>query len=680
MACSKRRSSKARGRRTSLLAGPLFGVALSACSSREPEVLPPLGEVIIAVDTDVPVPSLAGRLRVDLFTKEGTWFQSRDIARTNAVDWPLSFSVYSDDLHADKVVLVRLRAYPEGAVRDYRGERFAARTAYAPRTAAKSLRELCSSAPELAVGEELILRRGRDLLTGYVPDGSCTQAPLGGSVAAKVQITTAGAYRLGSVATFPAGIATSVFLRTRCEDPASQIACAGAGQPTGPGGVSFNVLSSVSVRLDPGTYYLLSGGYDDNPADVTLQAVAESAGAPLRASDAAASPSPEPRYFEGGRDITRSDEPEPRVAIDRLLLVRVRAGVVAMARVTLRGACLGTMARLSQAGSFHDPVIDEAETCVGAEAIREPLREEPLGAKASTLGQSVQGTFPGGGPACPAGAAGADPVCIPAGIFRLGSPIEGPERAAVMGRFWMDRNEVTVGRWRAAMDTGFRSPDATPLENNAALATSSRSGSACSWSVDPRSGAEARESFALSCVSWNAARAFCRFNGGDLPTEAQWTYAATVAGREHQTAFPWGGEASLSAPCSRAVFGRNDTSPSGPTGPEVACLADGYGPLPVNARAGIDGDVTPTYGIIGLGGGVGEWTLDAYQPYASACWNAVSLRDPACLEDDAPARSALGRGWADALGDIRLRKAHGRPATPVSSVGFRCAYVEETTR
>lgn len=94
----------------------------SACNGREQ--LPPLPEVLVVVDTDLPVPLVASRLRIDLYAEDGTWFDSNDIARPSPSEWPASFSIYSDDDSRAKNVWVRLRAYPEGRQTDYRGERF----------------------------------------------------------------------------------------------------------------------------------------------------------------------------------------------------------------------------------------------------------------------------------------------------------------------------------------------------------------------------------------------------------------------------------------------------------------------------------------------------------------------------------------------------------------------------
>ena len=85
---------------------------------------PALPEVLVVVDTNLPVPLVAGRLRVDLYSEDGTWFDTSDFGRPDRRAWPASFGVFSDDESRERRVWVRLRAYPEGAVDTYEGERF----------------------------------------------------------------------------------------------------------------------------------------------------------------------------------------------------------------------------------------------------------------------------------------------------------------------------------------------------------------------------------------------------------------------------------------------------------------------------------------------------------------------------------------------------------------------------
>jgi formylglycine-generating enzyme required for sulfatase activity len=77
------------------------------------------------VSTDAPVPAVVSRLRIDVFADD-RWIESRDAPLRSASEWPASFTVFTTDTAGSRRVLVRLRAYREGALRDYRGERYLA--------------------------------------------------------------------------------------------------------------------------------------------------------------------------------------------------------------------------------------------------------------------------------------------------------------------------------------------------------------------------------------------------------------------------------------------------------------------------------------------------------------------------------------------------------------------------
>jgi len=93
-------------------------VGASACARA---ATPPLGNVVLYVDTDATVPKLVGELRVDLFRTDGTWYASRDISAPSPSSWPVSFGVSLAEGASDTQVVARLRAYPSGKVQDYRG-------------------------------------------------------------------------------------------------------------------------------------------------------------------------------------------------------------------------------------------------------------------------------------------------------------------------------------------------------------------------------------------------------------------------------------------------------------------------------------------------------------------------------------------------------------------------------
>ena len=699
--------------------GIVFGlvVCLGACGKSSPKELPPYGEVVIAIDTDAPVPEFASRLRLDLFDASGTWFESRDVGMPSRGDWPATFSVYSTDEQRPRTVLVRLRAYLEGRTRDYRGERYLARPPYTEPHSAQSLDELCTNMPTLALGPELTLRRGSKTVTTYIPDQRPANAPagwmptcgypvVGGAVAARLMIAAEGDYRIATTRVDPItsiNVDTNLFIRTNCRDPTTQIACADDSSPDKPGLYASSttalsdLLASATIHLKPGSYAVIAAGYYAEAVDVTLRADLLANWDQSPSSVPAVEPSGTlPRLMSAGTDATPAEEPQPLVTIDRLARIDIAPGMKKVASIVLRTVCAGWMAKLSAGANNAAPVLQEAQTCVDTEGKLVPVHAEALSPWTGVAPTASVGELRFG-ETCPAGANDVSAVCIPGGTLVLGSPQGAssqptsslPERFALVNRFWFDKTEVTVGRWRAAMQAGFRSPDETPFPNDQLLITTNKDLSpllaklACTFSSSPSPAGQPREDFPLNCVSWAAARAFCQAHGGDLPTEAQWEYAAAKAGRPFKTGYPWGDQ-DQAPPCNQAVFAR-----IGPNGPVASrtCLGSGkpYGPAAVTDPDALN-DIT-VLGVRDLGGNVAEWALDSFYPYDSPCWTAATLTDPVCWENDATARAARGGSFEnsavvmspwnhirhDQLGDM------DEPLRVVghNSVGFRCVFREQ---
>ena len=76
------------------------------------------------------------------------------------------------------------------------------------------------------------------------------------------------------------------------------------------------------------------------------------------------------------------------------------------------------------------------------------------------------------------------------------------------------------------------------------------------WTPSPVSGSASQENLPINCVDWAEAYAFCIWDGGFLPSEAEWEYAA--AGGSLQLDYPWGsaGPGTLNAYASTAAITR----------------------------------------------------------------------------------------------------------------------------
>jgi formylglycine-generating enzyme required for sulfatase activity len=124
---------------------------------------------------------------------------------------------------------------------------------------------------------------------------------------------------------------------------------------------------------------------------------------------------------------------------------------------------------------------------------------------------------------------------------------------ATVSDFRLDKYEVTVGRFRAFVESGV-GPRADGVGAHERIPGS---GWDTSWEtyVPHTSGAWSlalacdstfatwtdsagpNENRPINCVSWYEAFAFCIWDGGYLPTAAEWNYAAS--GGNEQRAYPW---------------------------------------------------------------------------------------------------------------------------------------------
>jgi sulfatase modifying factor 1 len=283
-----------------------------------------------------------------------------------------------------------------------------------------------------------------------------------------------------------------------------------------------------------------------------------------------------------------------------------------------------------------------------------------------------------------------DPGTISAVLAADGGPtgLAGP---ATVSGFRLDKYEVTVARFRqfvsawaggigwlpaagsgkhtylngglgladsgkpGTYETGWESSaDINIAPTNDNLACVYGSGSDWTWTDWP----DENESLPINCVNWWEAYAFCIWDGGFLPSEAEWEYAA--AGGNQQREYPWGSTDPGRANQYAIYGGLYSTGVTGRGIAPVGTATQGFG----------------LWSQLDLAGNVAEWNLDwttgsSPPMYVEPCVNCASLSTTA-----APGRLVPGGDFYGLTSDLlsaysgwTFQSAGAR--TP--NVGFRCA-------
>jgi formylglycine-generating enzyme required for sulfatase activity len=171
----------------------------------------------------------------------------------------------------------------------------------------------------------------------------------------------------------------------------------------------------------------------------------------------------------------------------------------------------------------------------------------------------------------------------------------------------------------------------------------------CTWTASPGT----QENLPINMVNWYEAYAFCIWDGGFLPSEAEWGYAA--AGGSQQREYPWG----ATDPGTANQYAIYDCFY-----PSSECWAGTVNIAPVGtATLGVG-----RWGQLDMAGEVWEWILDGYKsPYAGPCADCAylattSLRGFRGSAFDAPENSLAApvRGYDHATDFFDF-------------IGFRCA-------
>jgi formylglycine-generating enzyme required for sulfatase activity len=245
---------------------------------------------------------------------------------------------------------------------------------------------------------------------------------------------------------------------------------------------------------------------------------------------------------------------------------------------------------------------------------------------------------------------------IPAGGFQEGcskfdtdcSADEKPAHDVSISKgFWIGQTEVTVGAYRRFATATRRAmpPEATfggfPMN--------------AGW-TDVR--------MPIVNVDWNEGKAFCKWIGGALPTEAQWEYAArgSVAASRYGNLpqIAWTGNNSGGAPLDAAAMLKQDES--------------AYLGRLSNNRASFHptGLLAPnSFMLYDMLGNVWEWTADWY---GENYYQAAERFDPPG-QPNGDSKVLRGGSWTNIANAVRF-SVRGRrtPVTRSVDTGFRCVW------
>jgi formylglycine-generating enzyme len=283
---------------------------------------------------------------------------------------------------------------------------------------------------------------------------------------------------------------------------------------------------------------------------------------------------------------------------------------------------------------------------------------------------------------------GCDAKFVPGGVFRMGRanvgeeddacrdwstpyclPEEIPEHDVEVADFFLDTYEVTVARFKKFVD-GY--PGSKPAAGAGEIAGVANSGWQLSWNTNLPADQNAlktslscfgtatfradsnNDNKPINCVDWYVAFAFCVWEGGRLPTEAEWEYAA--AGGIENRVVPWGSEIPK---IDRAIFGCLTTG-------GTCVITDSSNISEVGGRLNGAGK----WGHQDLAGNLWEWTFDLYAGYTTAkCVHPCVVATSTKIE-----RMHRGGDFNDAAGGMRsARRANGDPAVRGGTIGLRCA-------
>ena len=296
-------------------------------------------------------------------------------------------------------------------------------------------------------------------------------------------------------------------------------------------------------------------------------------------------------------------------------------------------------------------------------------------------------------------------IWIPGGTFRMGSdkhyPEEAPAHTVTVDGFWMDRHTVTNDEFRRFVDATayvtlaerapnpadypgarpdmlmpasvvFRKPRQQVDMTNSYNWWGYVPGANWRNPEGPASSLRKKARHPVVQVGYEDAEAYARWAGKELPTEAEWEFAAR--GGLADAEFVWGDEF--------APGGRMMANTWQGEFPWQNLATDGYeGTAPV-------GSFPPNgYGLYDMAGNVWQWTTDWYREHSQIQQSCCTPHNPRGGERDAsfdpqmpniriPRKVTKGGSYLCAPNYCRRYRPAARMAQPIDTaichLGFRC--------
>jgi formylglycine-generating enzyme len=220
---------------------------------------------------------------------------------------------------------------------------------------------------------------------------------------------------------------------------------------------------------------------------------------------------------------------------------------------------------------------------------------------------------------------GSSLVYVPAGQFNMGaSGLDNPSHTVSLSAYWISRTKITNRMYSLCVGVGVCAPPATVASG---IVYSNPT-----YADHPVVG-----------VTWEQANTYCGWDGGRLPTEAEWEKAARGPGGQ---TYPWGNEA-------------------------PSCDLLNYAGCSVNSTTSVIAypESASPYLALDMAGNTFEWTGDWYD---ANYYPTSPIQDPIGAESGIY-RVVRGSGFES--DSSQIASAIRRPAdpnTPRRDIGFRC--------